>query len=212
MKPKEIIIEAINAHLKQFLSDHNFEFAQSQLSFRRKLKNGFIQELKFTGNLRNTENLIARFRISYMVNCPAYKTWWTRNFPEIPILGGGYIDTNKEKLKDMARVIKEGTEYDFLKHSPIEIMDEIKFNFSNYGLSFFEENESWEKLSHNAGSKLTEIDAQILSNQFMLANTNITETKKAFLDEYGGESNINGSARQVFDILVSRQNYLKDQL
>ncbi len=112
----------------------------------------------------------------------------------------------------MIRAIKDGTQYDFLKNDELEIIEEIKSNFIDYGLHFFVENESWERLSKKAGSKLTEIDAQILSKQFERANTNIMETKTAYLEHYGDESKMNVSAKQSYDILLSRQEYIKNWL
>ena len=89
-------------------------------------------------------------------------------------------------------------------------MTEIKSNFLEFGLTYFAENESWEKLSEKAGSKLTEIDAQILSNQLKIADKNIDETINAYLEHYGDESKMNGSAKQSYDILLSRRNYIKN--
>lgn len=212
MKPKDILVSSINNYLKDFLKSHEFEFSESQLSFKRKLSNGFVQTIKFNGNLRNTEDLIVCYGDQYLVYCSSYKTWWTKNFPHIPLLGAGYIDTNNECLVKMNRIIKDGTQYDFLKNNIEEIMNEVKSNFLDFGLTFFAENESWEKLSEKAGSKLTEIDAQILSNQFDRANTNITETITAYLEHYGDESKFNASARQHFDVLKSREAYLKNRL
>jgi hypothetical protein len=212
MKPKDVLLNIINKHLKDFFLKYGFEFSESQLSFKRKLPNGFVQTIKFNGNLRNTEDLIVNYGEQYLVYCLSYKSWWTTNFPEIPLVGAGYIDTNNEKLTNMNRTIKDGTQYDFLKNDELEIIEEIKLNFIDYGLQFFAENESWERLSDKAGSKLTEIDAQILSKQFERANSTIMETKTAYLEYYGEGSKMNGNAKQSYEILLSRQGYIKNWL
>lgn len=212
MKPKDILLNSINDYLKGFLKSYDFEFSESQLSFKRKISNGFVQTIKFSGNLRNTEDLIVKYGDQYLVYCSSYKSWWTKNFPNIPLIGAGYIDTNNENLVKMNRKIKDGTQYDFLKNNREEIMSEIKSNFLEFGLIYFAENESWEKLSEKAGSKLTEIDAQILSNQLKIADKNIDETINEYLEHYGDESKMNGSAKQSYDILLSRRNYIKNWL
>lgn len=211
MKPKDTLLNSVNRHLKALFLNYGFEFSESQLSFKRKLPNGFVQTIKFHGNLRNTEGLIVRYGDQYLVYCASYKTWWKNNFPEIPLIGAGYIDTNNDKLTAMSRKIKDGTQYDFLKSNELEIVDEIKSNFIDHGLQFFAENESWEKLSEKAGSKLAEIDAQILSKQFERANENITQTKKAYLEYYGDESKMDASAKQGYDFLLSRHEYIKNR-
>jgi hypothetical protein len=212
MKPKDILLDFINEYLIEFFRNYDFEFSESQLAFKRKLSNGFVQTIKFNGNLRNTEDLIVKYGDQYLVYCSSYKTWWTKNFPNIPLIGAGYIDTNNQSLVKMNHVIRNGTQYDFLTNTKDEIMNEIKCNFIDFGLTFFTDNESWESVSEKAGSKLTEIDAQILSNQFKRANSNINQTINAYLEHYEDESKMNASARQSFDILKSREEYLKNWL
>lgn len=64
MKPKDILLNSINDYLKCFLKSYDFEFSESQLSFKRKISNGFVQTIKFNGNLRNTEDIIVKYGAS----------------------------------------------------------------------------------------------------------------------------------------------------
>lgn len=212
MQPKHVFLNFINEYVKDFYKSYDFEFSESQLAFKRKLSNGFVQTIKFSGNLRNTEGFIIKYGDQYLVYCSTYKSWWTKNFPQIPLIGSGYLNTNNEGLIKMNHAIRNGTEYDFLKSPKEEIMNELKSNFIDFGLTFFTDNENWEKLSEKAGSKLTEIDALILSSQFERANNYIIETMTEYLGYYGNESKMNASARQSFEILKSRKEYLKKWL
>jgi len=47
MKPKEVLIEAVNKFLKEKLKEKGFVFSDSQLKFTKKLKDGLIGEIGF---------------------------------------------------------------------------------------------------------------------------------------------------------------------
>ena len=47
MKPKEVLIEAINKFLKEKLKEKGFVISDSQLKFTEKLKDGLIGEIGF---------------------------------------------------------------------------------------------------------------------------------------------------------------------
>jgi hypothetical protein len=47
MKPKEVLIEAVNKFLKEKLTEKEFVFSDSQLKFTKKLKDGLIGEIGF---------------------------------------------------------------------------------------------------------------------------------------------------------------------
>ena len=46
MKPKEVLLEAVNKFLKEKLKEKGFVFSDSQLKFTKKLKDGLIGECK----------------------------------------------------------------------------------------------------------------------------------------------------------------------
>jgi len=48
MKPKEVLIEAVNKFLKEKLKEKGFVFSDSQLKFTKKLKDGLIGEIGFS--------------------------------------------------------------------------------------------------------------------------------------------------------------------
>jgi len=47
MKPKEVLIEAVNKFLKEKLKEKGFMFSDSQFKFTKKLKDGLICEIGF---------------------------------------------------------------------------------------------------------------------------------------------------------------------
>lgn len=47
MKPKEVLLEAVNIFLKEKLKEKGFVFSDSQLKFTKKLKDGLIGEIGF---------------------------------------------------------------------------------------------------------------------------------------------------------------------
>ena len=208
MKPREILLDAINKYLKDILLNDGFQFSETQFTFKRKLENGFEQQIKFNGNLRNTENLIVKYGDQYMIYCSSYKNWWKKNFPDIGIIGAGFIDTNSDDLAKMNFNLRFGNQYDFLKDSAENIMKEIIENYTSHGKIHFERNSSWTKISEKAGSKFTQVDALILSNQIEKAQLICNQIIDSLLEEYGDSTKMTASAKQHFDIFNSRLNYI----
>jgi hypothetical protein len=62
MKPKEVLIEAVNKFLKEKLKEKGFMFSHSQLKFTKKLKDGLIGELGFRAmshSLSSRKNIVS---------------------------------------------------------------------------------------------------------------------------------------------------------
>src|SRR5574343_102851 len=209
MTPKETVLKAINSYLKDNLESEGFKFVESQLSFSRKLNNGFDQKIVFTANLRNYADGMIRYGEQYQVVSTKYKKWWKDNFPKIPVIGAGILSTDHSALKDADQTLKSGQHYEFYNSDPKQIMHLIWSNYLNHGKRFFEQNDTWEKLGMVAQSTYSRIDALIFADLKDNALNLAIETQNKFLEHYQSENNMNASAKQTYDIIISRIEYLQ---
>lgn len=212
MTPKETVLKAINDFLKDKLLSEGFKFSEAQLCFSRKLKNGFVQKIKFNANLRNYANGMIRYGEQYSVSSNEYKKWWLENFPDTPIIGGGNITVNRSALEGMDRsLIVAGGHYEFFNTDSEQIMNMIWNNYLNHGKIFFEQNETWLKIAKVSPLEYDRVDAYILADNYEQASIAADEVMKDYLDYYKEEEKMGVSVLQTFNILKSRIEFLKEK-
>lgn len=209
MTPKETVLKAINNYLKDNLESEGFKFSESQISFSRKLNNGFVQKIVFTANLRNYADGMIRYGEQYQVVSSKYKKWWKDNFPKIPVIGAGILSTDHSAFKGADQTLKSGHHYEFYNSDPKQIMDLIWLNYMNHGKSFFEQNDTWEKLGIIAQRQYSRIDALIFADLKDNALDLAVETQNKYLEHFQSENKMNASAKQIFEIITSRIEYIK---
>jgi len=217
MKPKEVVVNAVNAFLKERMNGEGFEFSETQLIFKRKLENGFIQEMRFVGSKNNMSNFIIDFHFSYLIFSPAYKKWWQTNFPFIPVIGAGQVPIDRMERKKLSEarnnVLQPSFGYDFMKSNVDVIMDDIWNSYLNNGREFFEVHDSWDKIANMRNIiGWQKIDAYILIGRLHEALDYGKYWFKFLIDEYGDENTVAIKYGQYYQIYNARMDYLKEKL
>ncbi len=211
MSPKETILSAINLHLKDNLLNEGFSFSEAQLLFKRILKNGFRQQIKFTANLRNYDEGMIRYGEQYNVTSPHYKKWTKDNFPNSRPTE--LLECNRSAFTGMNEDLRFGNHYEFWNADPKKIMEIIWSNYLNHGIVFFEDNDSWGKLSQLISSTSTQIiDASILANKYEEAVKAAEYNIQEFLNHYGSYDKMNEQGKEFVDAFNERIRYVKKRL
>jgi hypothetical protein len=217
MKPKEVVVNAVNAHLLERMKGEGFEFSEAQLKFKRKLKNGFVQEMLFRGSKNNMSNFIIDFHLIYLISSPAYKKWWQANFPDIPVIGAGQVPIDRIENKKLSGArnneLQPSFGYDFMKFKADIIMDDIWNSYLNHGRNFFEVHDNWDKIADKdqiVGWQ--KIDAFIFAGRLADALELATYWINTLLNEHGNEENIPVTYSQFYQILNARVKYIKEKL
>lgn len=209
MTPRESILLAINLYLKDNLISEGFSFSESQLLFKRKLKNGFSQQIKFTANLRNYAEGMIKYGEQYNVVSTFYKKWTKDNFPNsIPT---EYLECNYSAFKGMNENLRIGNHYEFWNSDSKQIMEIIWSNYLNHGKLFFEDNNSWEKLSKLIPSN-QKTDSLILADKLKEAKQEAEYNITEFIKHYGSYDEMDEQGKGIVNSEKERIEYIEKRL
>ena len=159
--PKTRALYAITTYLLDKLVSEGFRFSQSQLTFKKKVNADFVYEIRFVGSRNNYDDQIITFDVHFLIYSPSYKKWCKTNFPNLVILGEGYIFGDWSMAKESSPRYRNHFGYDFVQYPSEVIMEEIWNDYQNYQKKYFEANNSWEKIHKGTTNLYMEIDSMI---------------------------------------------------
>jgi hypothetical protein len=207
--PKEILIKAINNYLIDRLGEYGFSFSESSLKITRS-KGDFINEISFRGSKTNISNQLINFQESFNIYSSFYKKWHKQNFPELPLLGAGYLnpDPNEYWVK-YNKKLQPSFGYDFIRLDHRLIMDDLYNNITNIAIPYFDENDAWDKIATNTVSNgIQKLDALIISDRITEAKDYCTKSIELFEKEYG--DSISGNAQQIQTYFIRRRDLINN--
>ena len=207
--PKEILVKAVNNYLIDRLGEFGFSFAESTLKFTRE-RGDFINEIHFRGSKTNISGQMINFQESFNIYSSHYKKWNKDNFPELPIIGNGYLNPDpKDYWNKYNRKLQPSFGYDFIKYEHKLIMDDLYNNIINVAIPHFDENDTWDKIATNTFSNgILKLDALIISNRIVEALEYCTKGIELFYKEYG--DSINGNALQIQSYFIARRDFINN--
>lgn len=217
---KKILSEAVEKHLVSKLNEYGFKYFEKSISFKRKVDD-FTNEIYFTGEKTNfidapnsTMNCI-NFNCHFQIKSPRLKSWYKKNFLEIPPVE--FINPDLKSDKEMTEFRHS---FDFIKEKHIDIMNEIYSNFVNHYETYFNKFSDWKSLVEN-GQGDSKIDYLIMGGNLKQANelceTRLSEVE-AFhnSEEFKTKCNKIPSYSMMFDsVLLNlklKRKYILDQL
>lgn len=205
--PKEILRNAVKNHLMARLVDFGFSFSESSLKITRK-KGDFVNEISFRGSRTNTSNLMINFEASFNIFSSYYKKWHKANFPDLPILGAGYLYPERDAyLHRYNRALQPSFGYDFMKLDHKVIMDDLYGNIVRVAIPFFDDNDTWDKMATNTISDgVKKFDSLMISNRIAEARAYCLKNIELYEEEYG--SSISGHASQIQTYFLRRREFL----
>ena len=210
-KPKEVLIKAVNNYLIDRLSEFGFSFSESQLKITRK-KGDFENVILFQGSKNNTSSQIINFQENFLIFSSYYKKWYNKNFPNLPLLGTGYIYPDRDeywKNYNHDRVLQPSFGYSFQNIDHEVIMNDIYYNIINVALPYFDSNDSWNKVATNTYKDgILKIDALIISNRIREAKEKCESNIEAFEKFYG--DSISGHALQIVTYYKIRRDWINN--
>ncbi|GAA4344664.1 hypothetical protein [Flaviaesturariibacter amylovorans] len=164
-QPKQVLTTALLQFADAYLQSQGFRFSESQLRYTRS-EGGFRQEISFRGSKNNMAGAIIDFQPNFLIYSTAYKKWHTTHFPELPVLGGGYIGGDRSAWTNFDRSFQPRFGYDFIRQDHEGIMLDLLKNVRNVALPYFDQNNSWEKIAAGANVQERErVDALILTQR-----------------------------------------------
>jgi hypothetical protein len=109
--------------------------------------------LGFRGSKNNTTDTIIDFEVYFNIFSNSYKKWAKINFPDLALIGGGYVLSDTTPLENMDLSLQPSFGYNFVKLDNQLIMNDIFRQYSDLAEKYFEINESWIKISSNDSIK-----------------------------------------------------------
>lgn len=211
LTPKEILNKALYEYLIDKFSNEGFKYLDKSTKFTKKNEVGFTYEVNFLGSKTNWLNEYVNFKVQYLIYSANYKSWHIKNFPNQPILGGGYLQGNRHIQCEESGINQNGFGYDFVKFEPQNIMLEIWNNYLNHGRRYFESGSEWEGIHKNATSVNLRIDSLIFQKKLENAINYVNTTLDKYLESYVTEENIPLNSEQNYEIFKSRKIYLEKE-